>query len=96
VSDGPRLLRRKTSSSYILLSAELASIPFDSLLKAQKQLSKSTAHASRKSKGKGKQVDNEEAEEADEGSTRKGKKNQTKDKKGRGKGGPEGRSSKHA
>ncbi|GAA6019207.1 hypothetical protein JCM11491_001417 [Sporobolomyces phaffii] len=80
--------------------AKLASIPFTSLLKAQKQLSKSTAHASRKGKGKAKANEDEDDEDDDDDDardgSRKGKKKSPQDRAGRGKKGIEGRSNKHA
>lgn len=77
---------------------ELASIPFDSLLKAQKQLAKSNAHASRKGKGKAKQVD-EEPDDEGQDAPRKGKNGKGLNNKGgksRGGSSIEGRSNKHA
>ncbi|GAA5946668.1 hypothetical protein JCM3765_000339 [Sporobolomyces pararoseus] len=95
-SDQGEVIDEDDENEEEAINNQLASIPFTSLLKAQKQLSKSTAHASRKGKGKAKQVEAEEEEE--DGAPRKGKngKNQNRDKNGRGKGGPEGRSNKHA
>ncbi|GAA5848501.1 hypothetical protein JCM3766R1_005669 [Sporobolomyces carnicolor] len=80
------------------IGKQLASIPFDSLLKAQKQLAKSNAHASRKGKGKAKQVD-EEPDDEGQDAPRKGKNGKGLNNKGgksRGGSSIEGRSNKHA
>ncbi|GAA5869329.1 hypothetical protein JCM16303_000431 [Sporobolomyces ruberrimus] len=96
-SDQGDLIDDEDEDEEEAIGKQLASIPFTSLLKAQKQLSKSNAHASRKDKGKGKQIDEEEEDDEEE-EPRKGKngKSSNKVKNGRGKAGIEGRSNKHA
>ncbi|GAA5938272.1 uncharacterized protein JCM15063_000687 [Sporobolomyces koalae] len=78
------------------IGKQLASIPFTSLLKAQKQMSKSNAHASRKGKGKARQVDEEEEDERDVDDSRKQGKKGPKAKNSKGRSAVEGRSNKHA
>jgi len=75
---------------------ELASIPFTSLLKAQKQLSKSTAHASRKGKGRATASGSEEEEEEEGEGRGNGKKGKNQKEKFGKKRDSEGRSNKHA
>ncbi|GAA5861700.1 hypothetical protein JCM5353_000545 [Sporobolomyces roseus] len=92
-SDQGEVIEEEDMNEEEAIQNQLASIPFTSLLKAQKQLSKSTAHASRKGKGRATSDSDAEEEEGERG--KKGKGGNKKEKFGK-KRDVEGRSNKHA